>query len=81
MLTYKPYTNSTTLDAFSKIVQAEGMLGLYKGIVPALFLTSHGAIQFASYEFMKSCAKALSPSDTQVDTMLCDQREAFNNDL
>jgi solute carrier family 25 (mitochondrial folate transporter), member 32 len=45
------------VHAFTTVVKQEGFLGLYKGIVPALALTSHGAVQFTAYERMKSwCA-------------------------
>jgi hypothetical protein len=40
--------------AFSSVIKQEGVLGLYKGIVPALALTSHGAVQFTAYERMKT---------------------------
>jgi len=48
------YTGIT--NAMQTIVREEGILGLYKGVVPALFLTSHGAIQFAVYEWLKTMA-------------------------
>ena len=38
------------LDAFVKVFKSDGIAGLYKGLVPSLFLVSHGSIQFATYE-------------------------------
>lgn len=46
-----PYTGF--LDCFVKISRKEGLRGLYKGLLPSLFLVSHGAIQFTAYEDFK----------------------------
>jgi solute carrier family 25 folate transporter 32 len=42
------------LHAVRTIVRDEGPMALYKGLVPALFLVSHGAIHFTIYEELKS---------------------------
>lgn len=47
----KPY--SSMFDAFVRIVREEGILSLYRGVLPSLLLTSHGAIQLVVYEQLK----------------------------
>jgi solute carrier family 25 folate transporter 32 len=46
-----PYTGIA--DAARTIVREEGATALYKGAIPALFLTSHGGVQFMVYEYLK----------------------------
>jgi solute carrier family 25 folate transporter 32 len=51
LLNIKPYRNIG--DAVATIVREEGPLALYKGVGPALLLTSHGGVQFVVYEYLK----------------------------
>jgi solute carrier family 25 (mitochondrial folate transporter), member 32 len=44
------------VDCLTQISKTEGLPGLYRGLLPSLLLVSHGAIQFAVYEELKSAA-------------------------
>ncbi|KAL0477744.1 folate transporter [Acrasis kona] len=47
-----PYKNS--LDAVKRIISEEGLSALYIGLIPSLFLISHGVINFVCYDELKS---------------------------
>ncbi|CAF1150018.1 unnamed protein product [Rotaria sordida] len=54
------YSYSTTnihyknmFDCIKKMYKFEGIKGFYKGLVPGIFGTIHGTVQFVSYEHMK----------------------------
>ncbi|RXH75077.1 hypothetical protein DVH24_029798, partial [Malus domestica] len=47
----RPY--SGFYDALRTIIREEGWAALYKGLLPSLFLVSHGAIQFTAYEELR----------------------------
>ncbi|CAI5741005.1 unnamed protein product [Peronospora destructor] len=52
--------------AFRRIVAAEGVSALYKGMIPALFLTTNGAIKFVAYERLKGLYLAHWSSEMDV---------------
>ena len=47
----KPYRGM--VDAFRTIIREEGPLALYRGVGPALLLTTHGGVQFVVYEYLR----------------------------
>ncbi|CAG8811431.1 10805_t:CDS:2, partial [Dentiscutata erythropus] len=48
-------------DGLYQIIKYEGFFGFYKGIIPSLLGTSHGAIQFMIYEEMKKWRLKITP--------------------
>ncbi|ETM44514.1 hypothetical protein, variant 2 [Phytophthora nicotianae] len=64
-----PYRSVT--DAFRRIVGEEGVSALYKGMIPALFLTTNGAIKFVAYERLKGLYQAhWSPEMDMIPTLV-----------
>ncbi|KAL5122630.1 Folate transporter 1, chloroplastic [Glycine soja] len=61
----RPY--SGVYDAFITIMREEGFSALYKGIVPGLFLVSHGAIQFTAYEELRKVIVDFKSKGSTVD--------------
>jgi solute carrier family 25 folate transporter 32 len=54
-----PNAYSGLMNGLKRLYLEEGVRGLYRGMVPALFGVSHGAIQFMVYEEMKKARNQL----------------------
>ncbi|GLA49131.1 hypothetical protein AnigIFM63604_004755 [Aspergillus niger] len=54
------YASFTT--GAKEILRSEGIAGFYRGLVPALFGVSHGALQFMAYEQLKLHRSRMAPS-------------------
>lgn len=50
---YTPNAYNGFWDGLNRLVKEEGIRGVYRGMIPALFGVTHAAIQFMSYEEMK----------------------------
>ena len=49
-----PKAYKSLIDGLKQLWVKEGIFGYYKGIIPGLFGTLHGAVQFVIYERLKS---------------------------
>ncbi|KAE8388867.1 hypothetical protein ETB97_012894 [Aspergillus alliaceus] len=85
-------TSSSTPGAYasfttgaSQIYHSEGISGFYRGLLPALFGVSHGALQFMAYENLKlhriKMTSALASEDGQVGSGQVRRRGLGNLDF
>lgn len=62
---HTPFYYSNAFEAFVSIFRTEGLKGLYKGLTPSLLGTTHVAIQFPLYEFLKRYLSRHDGMDTR----------------
>jgi len=46
--------SASALAVLARVIRAEGVGALYKGLAPSLLNVSHGSAQFVAYEFIKN---------------------------
>ncbi|KAJ6732835.1 hypothetical protein OIU74_004730 [Salix koriyanagi] len=68
----RPY--SGLYDAVKTIMREEGWRALYKGIVPSLFLVSHGAVQFTAYEELRKVIVDFKAKQRKEDCKIADSQ-------
>ncbi|KAM5352598.1 hypothetical protein ACJ41O_005320 [Fusarium nematophilum] len=51
---HSPWHYRSTIDAARKMYTSEGMISFYSGLTPALLGLSHVAVQFPTYEYLKT---------------------------
>ncbi|KAL3628007.1 Folate transporter 1, chloroplastic [Castilleja foliolosa] len=59
-------------DALRTILKEEGWRALYKGLVPGLFLVTHGAIQFTTYEELRKMLVNFRTEDYERNSNIAD---------
>jgi solute carrier family 25 folate transporter 32 len=64
-----PEAYKNIMNAAKRIYKHEGLKGFYKGMLPTLIVTSHGAIQFMAYEEMKILYKNQYPHMNNPDAL------------
>ena len=75
------YSSFTT--GAKQILRTEGVAGFYRGLLPALFGVSHGALQFMAYEQMKiyrsKMAISTTPGKPNTNTATTTTRRTLGN--
>ncbi|KAH8431228.1 putative mitochondrial folate carrier protein Flx1 [Aspergillus melleus] len=79
-----PEAYASFTSGAAQIYRSEGIGGFYRGLIPALFGVSHGALQFMAYEQLKLYRATMSPptgSTAGGDATASRRRELGNLDL
>ncbi|KAI5310667.1 hypothetical protein KEM55_003790 [Ascosphaera atra] len=63
-----PGAYASFVSGIRSIYRAEGIVGFYRGFVPALFGVSHGALQFMAYERLKHFRSQMTHSNASKQT-------------
>lgn len=78
---HTPGAYSSFTTGAKQILQTEGVAGFYRGLLPALFGVSHGALQFMAYEQMKIYRSKMSSPEAESETEKNAKRQLGNLDF